>query len=191
MSAADRRREREDNYDEIIENFLDENEHREEQIVPKLVQDGRPEGETTVSGGPDPDDLNVDVDNKEGLTGLSFEPIVVTRLGGTLPWETNSKQLQCGKTVTDNNGDNNTRIVYHAVCTKTQFKDLQRMRARPMDVKLVSAAYTGPVAFDQLKFDRVTDANGTIVAEDGYTKEPIYEIQLQSKEDTEQSPEED
>lgn len=128
-----------------------------DQIVPKLVQE-------TENG------------------RREFEPIVVTRLGGTLPWETESRQLQCGETVTSNNGDMNIRLVYECVCTHTQFKKLQQMRSEPTAIKLVSAAYSNPITFDELKFDRIPDANGGIIRGEGENNEPRYKIQLQSKE---------
>jgi len=119
--------------------------------------------------------------DRDGNVVRTFEPLVVTRLGGTLPWDTESTQLQCGSTVTDTDGDMNTRLVYHAVCTKEQFKRLVAMRSSPQRIKLVSHGYSGPVTFDQLKWDRVPDANG-VVTPSGETSQPIYEIQLQSKE---------
>lgn len=131
-------------------------------VVPKLVQLRRPE---------------------EGFPyKIEVEPLVVTRLGGTLPWDTESTQLQCGETVTDAGGDLNIRLVYHAIITHTDFKRLSRMRSNPTEVKLVSRAYTGPVTFDQLKFDRIPDANGAVTRDDGEISDPLYEIQLQSKE---------
>lgn len=136
-------------------------------VVPKLVQE---------------------YDDGAGFTDrIEVEPLVVTRLGGTLPWDTESTQLQCGETVTDTSGDLNIRLVYHAIVTHTGFKELSRMRSRPTEVKLVSAAYTGPVTFDQLKFDRIPDANGAVTRDQGEIDEPLYEIQLQSKEEDEQS----
>lgn len=112
-----------------------------------------------------------------------FEPLVVTRLGGTLPWNTESTQLQCGTTITDATDDLNVRLVYHAICTKSQFDTLISMRSRPNNIRLISHAYNGDSTFDELRFDRVVDANGAVSATDGRITEPIYEIQLQSKED--------
>lgn len=111
-----------------------------------------------------------------------FDPLVVTRLGGTLPFETESTQLQCGETVTDSNGDQNLRLVMECVATHSQFKILNKMRANPDTIKLVSRGYTGPVTFDEMKWDRVTDSNGSIDAGTGVSNEPHYTIQLQSKE---------
>lgn len=132
--------------------------------VPRLVQEIEENGETVER---------------------TFVPLVVTRLGGTLPWNTNSTQLQCGTTVTDNSGDMNIRLVYECVCTHSQFKTLQEMRQEPAAVRLVSQSYTGKVTYDELKFDRVADSNGAVIAGDENTNEPIYTIQLQSKEDNE------
>lgn len=111
-----------------------------------------------------------------------FSPLVVTRLGGTLPWDTQSKQLQCGQTVTETSGDMNIRLVYGCICTHQQFKTLQRMRTSPDDIKLVSRAYSGKASFDELRFDRIPDANGAVLRGGKETTQPLYEIQLQSKE---------
>ena len=131
-------------------------------IVPKLVQE-----------------------DSSGSTIESFEPNVVTKLGGTLPWETDSAQLQCGKTVTSNNGDKNLRLNYVSVAPKSEFDSLVRMRQMDGTMKMVSAAYSGPVTFDELKFERIPDSNGFITLE-GSRNEPLYEIQLQSKEEDEE-----
>jgi len=112
-----------------------------------------------------------------------FDPLVVTRLGGTLPFDTNSVQLDCGETITTNSGDMSIRLVMHCVCPKSQFQTLQEMRQVGAEIRLVSDAYSGPATFDELKFDRIPDANGAVVrgSTDNYD-EPMYEVQLQSKE---------
>lgn len=125
------------------------------------------------------------VDGGGYATVREVEPITVTRLGGTLPWETESTQLQCGATVTDSNGDRNQRLVMQATITHTQFQTIAEMRQAPQDVRLVSRGYNGPVTFDELKWDRIPDANGAIINDEGENNEPQYEIQLQSKEDEE------
>lgn len=132
------------------------------QVSPKLVQEIEEDGEIDIR--------------------REFNPLVVTRLGGTLAFETETTQLQCGETITDNNGDQNIRLVMGCVATHSQFKELQRMRSSPDTIKLVSRAYTGPATFDEMKFDRVPDSNGSIDAEGGESNEPHYTIQLQSKE---------
>jgi len=151
---------------ESVDGLVDENPVAE--AVPKLVQ--------RRSDSIGPTNARFDL-----VPDREFRPITVTRLGGTLPWQTDSIQLDCGETVTETNGDLNIRLVYECVCTKSQFEQLQQMRENPQAVRLVSAVYNGPVSFDQLKFDRVPDANGAILRS-GETNEPIYEVQLQSKE---------
>lgn len=115
---------------------------------------------------------------------IELQPQIVTRLGGTLPWDTESRQLQCGETVVDNNDDFNIRLNMEAVVNHEQLRLLQQMRTNPAEVKLVSAAYSGPVTFDELRFERVPDANGAVTAT-GPDEQPMYEIQLQSKEESE------
>jgi len=161
-------------------------------IVPKLVQEV-PQEET------DAEDAVADFvgvgttipTEPTEPTRREFTPDVVTRLGGTLPWDTKSTQLQCGETVTDASGDMNIRLVYHCVCTQSEFERLKRMRSAPQTIRLVSAAYTGPVTFDQMKFDRVVDENGSVIRGEGLNEEPKYKIQLQSKEETEEDEETD
>ena len=115
-----------------------------------------------------------------------MEPLVVTRLGGTLPFETASTQLQCGETITEANGDMNIRLVYHATCTLNQLDTLRRMRSNPGKIKLISHFYSGWADFDEMRVDRITDANGVVTAT-GNVDQPIYKVQLQSKESEEPS----
>jgi hypothetical protein len=114
-----------------------------------------------------------------------FDPLVVTRLGGTLPWETDSMQLQCGETVTAQDGDQNIRLVFKCICRHSEFKTLMKMRGGNGRIKLVSRTYPRPVKFDELKFDRIPDANGAVVRGEGEVNEPFYKVMLQSKEDDE------
>lgn len=118
---------------------------------------------------------------------LEFDPISVTRFAGTLPWNTDSKTLQCNETITDADGDSNIRLDYECTCTLNQLRTLQQMRANPNNVELVSPSYSGPVTFDQLKFERIPDANGGIRADVGPDEQPRYLVQLQTKEETEGS----
>jgi len=132
-------------------------------IVPKLVQE-----------------------STEDIPRREFQPKVVTRLGGTLPWDTDSVQLDCGKTITEVKGDQNIRLVFHCVAPKSELETLEVMRQETPRIKLVSSMYTGPATFDQLKIDRIPDNNGTIVrGSDPNHSEPMYEVQLQTKEESE------
>ena len=120
--------------------------------------------------------------------GSTFQPKVVTRLGGTLPWNTESTNLQCGDTIVESDEDFNIRINMECVASHTEFVQLVDMRQQPERVRLISAAYTGPVTFDELAFERVTDANGQVTPA-GPDEEPLYNIQLQSKENSESNSE--
>jgi len=113
-----------------------------------------------------------------------FRPRVVTRLGGTLPWDTDSVQLDCGETITQVGGDMNIRLVYHCVAPRSELSTLEVMRQETPRIKLVSSMYTGPASFDQMKVDRITDNNGTIVRGSENHDEPMYEVQLQTKEES-------
>jgi len=159
-------------------------------IIPKLVQEIARDPEDVDTGNL-PEEFVTELSDPQSVTRREFTPNVVTRLGGTLPWDTQSTQLQCGETVTDANGDMNIRLVYHCVATQTEFETLLKMRNAPQTIRLVSAAYTGPVTFDELKFDRITDENGTVVRGEGLNEEPKYTIQLQSKEESEDDEDEE
>jgi len=136
-------------------------------VSPKLIQELDTDGDGEV-------EIRREVD-----------PIAVTRLGGTLPFDTDSEQLQCGETVTQRTGNENLRLILEAVITETQRNTLLKMRSDPQSVKLVSAAYSGRVVFDELRWDRIADANGAETRTQGRIIEPLYEIQLQSKENSE------
>jgi len=115
-----------------------------------------------------------------------FAPLVVTRLGGTLPWDTDSTQLDCGQTVTANSGDMSMRLVFHCEAPQSELQTLQEMREAGTQIELVSNFYSGPATFDELKVDRIPNSNGAVVrgTSENYD-EPMYEIQLQSKEESE------
>jgi hypothetical protein len=164
--------------DEVLEEVAQE---FQQGVVPKLVQT------TAVEPSDVSDAERLDRAVREENT-LEFEPIAVTRLGGTLPWERDQMQLQCGETIQETNGDQNIRLVYECYCTLTQFETLAEMRANPEAVELVAPSYTGPVNFDELKYERVPEANGGIVRGEGENDEPRYTVQLQSKEDSEDDP---
>jgi hypothetical protein len=118
----------------------------------------------------------------EGNFVRRFQPLAAEALGGTLPWDTESTQLQCGETITSTTGDMNIRLRVRFICTKTQFETLIAMRNSPEQVDMVSDAYDGRATFDQLKFERVEDANDALGADVGRITEPIYDVQLQTKE---------
>lgn len=135
-----------------------------DKISPKLVQEVDSDGDGEIE------------------IRREVEPLVVTRLGGTLPWDRDSMQLQCGETVSSAGGDENLRLVMEAVVTNSQRETLMDMREYPEELRLISAAYTGDALFDELKWDRIADANGAVTKTQGRVDEPLYEIQLQSKE---------
>ena len=135
-------------------------------LSPKLVQ----EVDTDGDGGPE--------------IRRELEPLVVTRLDGTLPFDSDSATLQCGQNVTGNDGDQNIRLVMEMILTNSQRETLWDMRDASSSLKLVSASYTSSVTFDELKWDRIADANGASSRTHGEIDEPMYEVMLQSKEDS-------
>ena len=126
----------------------------------------------------------VEVDDN-GNKVQELQPDVVSRMGGTLPFDADSVQLQDGQTVTDERGDTNLRLNMEFETSKQGFEKLISMRDSGNRIDLVSATYTKPATFDQLKFDRIADANGVVFADGESRKEARYTIQLQSKEQSE------
>ena len=134
----------------------EEQRQREAEVVPKLVTEDR-----------------------------ELQPDVVTRMGGTLPFDADSVQLQDGQTVTDERGDTNIRLNMEFETSAAGLRTLNEMRDSAQQIRLVSTSYTGPATFDQLKFDRIPDSNGVVFADGESRKEARYTIQLQSKEQSE------
>jgi len=111
-----------------------------------------------------------------------LKPDVVTRFGGTVPFDTTSTQLQDGQTVVDGRGDTNIRLNMEMVLTFSQFQALNQITNEGNFLRVVAPSYTGKATFDQLKFDRVPDANGHVDNSGNKVSEAKYTVQLQSKE---------
>lgn len=116
---------------------------------------------------------------------ITFKPAIVTRFGGTLPWNTQRDQTLCGESIVNQNGDLNARITMEGFITLDQLGDLFALRNSSSEVKVrwegVDATGINSVTFDQLKWDRrdeedLADYNGQAA--------PQYSFQLQSKEDS-------
>jgi hypothetical protein len=123
-----------------------------------------------------------------GSDGTKFDPVAVTRLGGTLPWDTQRDQTLCGESIVDDSGDMNVRMVMEGVMTASDLADLFALRFNndAVDLNWAGRSATGikNVTFDQLKFDR-TDEDDVVDVDDN--TEPLYSFQLQSKETEEGS----
>jgi len=111
-----------------------------------------------------------------------IKPDVVLRFGGTVPFDSTSTQLQCGETVTSENGDTNLRLNMECILTFSELKQLQSMRTSENTLKVVSNLYSGVAMFDQLKFDRIPESNETVYPDGTTQPEARYTVQLQSKE---------
>jgi len=111
-----------------------------------------------------------------------IKPDVVLRFGGTLPFDSKSTQLQCGETVTSENGDTNLRLNMECILTFSELEQLQSMRTSENTLKVVSNLYSGVAMFDQLKFDRIPESNETVYPDGTTQPEARYTVQLQSKE---------
>ena len=169
MSARDRRREER------------RRERREAaDIVPQLVQDIY---EDIDDGSTPPPSTNFESseDTRRIEDRRAFSPLEVNTLEGTGQFTTDGVTLQGGETITDEGFEQPLRIVYGATCTLSQLKTLLEMRRSPEPIRIVSALYSGPVAFDQIDVARIEDANDVVTPGGGTIEEPIYEIQLQNK----------
>jgi hypothetical protein len=121
----------------------------------------------------------------EGTVISEIKPDVVTRFGGTKPFDSDSTQLQDGQTVTDQRGDTNVRVNMEMVLTHSEFVLLNEISNTGNRLRVVSSSYKGPATFDQLKFDRIPDSNGQVTP-NGATQNALYTVQLQSKEQSEE-----
>jgi len=114
-----------------------------------------------------------------------IEPDVVTRFGGTKPFDSDSTQLQDGQTVTDQRGDTNVRVNMEMVLTHSKFVLLNEISNTGNILRIVSSSYKGEATFDQIKFDRIPDSNGQVTP-NGSTQNALYTVQLQSKEQSDE-----
>jgi len=121
----------------------------------------------------------------EGTVISEIQPDVVTRFGGTKPFDSDSTQLQDGQTVTDQRGDTNVRVNMEMVLTHSEFILLNEISNTGNRLRVVSSSYTGPATFDQIKFDRIPDSNGQVTP-NGATQNALYTVQLQSKEQSDE-----
>jgi len=107
------------------------------------------------------------------------EPITLTA-EYQLPWDRDNNQTACGQTIQTQNGDFNWRVVFNAIVTVSQLDELRTLRNSASDVETRTAAFgIKSVNFDQLNINRSDEPS--VIEVDG-TVEPLYEIQLQTKE---------
>lgn len=120
---------------------------------------------------------------------IEFEPPVVTRVNGILPFETNTDQYLCGTTQVAESTDTNWRATIEGILFYRHLSTIKRLREESDGEVLFLAPMTVElgierVQFDRIELDRPQDLNnrpvrhGTEVIE-----EPIYSFQFQSKED--------
>ncbi len=120
--------------------------------------------------------------DSNGNVVRELKPNVVTRFGGTKPFDTTSTQLQDGQTVVDGRGDTNLRLNMEMVLTFSQFQALNQITNEGNFLFVVAPSYTGKATFDQLKFDRIPGTNGHVDNSGNSINEAKYTVQLQSKE---------
>ena len=129
----------------------------------------------------------VSVDS-QGNTVNEIQPQVVSRFGGTLPFDADNTQLQDGQTVTDPGGDENIRLNMECVLNYDEMLTFQQMRQSENSIRVIyNRVFSGPATFDQVKFDVVSDANGVLYADGEYQDTEQYTVQFQTKEQTDEN----
>lgn len=103
-----------------------------------------------------------------------------------LPWNRQSNQTACGRTIQYQNGDRNWRVVIEGIITIPQFRRLNELRGSDQVTIRTAELGTLDIAFDQLNVTRndnpaVADIEGT----DADLAQPLLEFQLQSKQEDE------
>ncbi|TKX58901.1 hypothetical protein EXE44_04980 [Halorubrum sp. SS7] len=153
--------------------------------------------DTIVVGGgsdvPTPDELSAedfDVDPQTAAVRGGDATDVTPRIGDVepiildaeyqLPWDRDNNQTACGQTIQNQNGDFNWRIVLSGVVSLSQLDAIRAMRGDASGVETRTAMFgIREVNFDQLN---VTRSENPSVINMGGEVEPLYEIQLQTKE---------
>lgn len=100
-----------------------------------------------------------------------------------LPWERQSNQTACGRTIQYQGGDKNWRVVIEGIITIDQFQRLNELRG--LGNVSVRTAELGEfqITFDQLNITR-SDKQAVGDIDEGEVK-PLLEFQLQSKQEDE------
>lgn len=114
-----------------------------------------------------------------------IEPITMS-CDYQLPWNRQSNQTACGRTIQYQNGDRNWRVVIEGIITIPQFRRLNELRGSDQVTIRTAELGTLDIAFDQLNVTRnenpaVADIEGT----DTDLAQPLLEFQLQSKQENE------
>jgi len=111
------------------------------------------------------------------------EPLVM-RVSSDLPFDVDQNQTACGETIRRVNGDKDRRIVVEGYVNLQQARRLDAIRQSGVERVEVREPLFGVafVDFDTLSFVR-TDAEA--VGDIGGVTGPIYEFQVQSKQDSE------
>jgi len=123
--------------------------------------------------------------DRDGNVVRELAPNFVSAFGGTLPFDTDSTQLQDGQTVTDQNGDQNIRLNMEMVLTGRQLFKLLDMRRSNNRLNVLSSTHSWKATFDEIKFDEIPDENGRVTADGQRIDDATFTVQLQSKESDE------
>lgn len=110
-----------------------------------------------------------------------IEPVVMKHTFD-LPFDTDSTQTACGQTVRSVNGSKDWRVTFTGVLTLEQARRLDELRRQQTSISVRTALFgETTVDFDTLSLKRTSEeAVGEIEGVTG----PIYEFQVQSKQDS-------
>jgi len=108
------------------------------------------------------------------------EPLVM-EYTTDLPFDTDSTQTACGQTVRNVNGDKDWRVTFTGMVSLNQAQALNELRRGQTEVSVRTALFgETTVDFDTLSFKRMSEDAVGDVGDDNVVG-PIYEFQLQSK----------
>lgn len=117
---------------------------------------------------------------------ITLDPVSVTKLDLTLPFEIDNYQTGCGRTIVDTQADYNVRVTMEGEIITPQLETIFKLRATPNQLRLTWAGQDATnirdVSFDQIQITR-RDEHDTI-AYDG-AEYPVWTFQIQSKEQSE------
>lgn len=114
---------------------------------------------------------------------VTLDPVSVTKLDLTLPFEIDNYQTGCGRTIVDTEADYNVRVTMEGDIIPQQLGIIFQLRQTPNQLRLTwsgqQATGIRDVSFDQIQVTR-RDKHDTIEYEG--TEYPCWTFQVQSKE---------
>ncbi|MFC6990204.1 hypothetical protein ACFQJD_18620 [Haloplanus sp. GCM10025708] len=112
----------------------------------------------------------------------------MTRVGGTLPLNTDVAHGTGGRTYVSQTGDMGVTFTMEGYLFRPELKELTELVRSTEKVQIITDGYTGMAVFDQFKWDRNDqEQRGNYTFQGTPVTEPLYTFQLMQREDTNQS----